>query len=57
MKSYKVSARVVEYHDVEVEADSVADAIEKAKENGFESDNANGTDTHVDHVAPCGVSQ
>jgi len=56
MKSYKVSARVVEYHDVEVEADSVADAIEKAKENGFESDNANGTDTHVDHVAPCGVS-
>ena len=50
MNKYSIEAKVIEYHAVDIEADSEEEAIEKATEYYFDTSNAYETKVEIDEV-------
>ena len=48
MKKFNIEVKVIEYHSVDIEADSEEEAIEKAYEEYYDTDCAYNTDTEVE---------
>ena len=46
-KTYNIEAQVIEYHSVDIEAESEKEAIEKAYEEYYDTDCAYDTDINV----------
>ncbi len=49
-KIYEIETRIIEYHQLSVEADTEQEAIEKASELGYDTHGAYRTDVKVDSV-------
>jgi len=49
-KEYEIEARVIEYHYVQIDADTEEEAIRRASDLGYDTHSAYRTEVEIDHI-------
>lgn len=49
-KEYEIEARVIEYHFVQIDADTEEEAIRRADNLGYDTHSAYRTEVEIDHI-------